>query len=196
MAGSGGEHAKSLCTHMISSNISPVAHARRGAGSSTAASSSGGRGISPAERCTRLDVLIQLRKLYRNLLRSELLLKHPSPVYQPLEEGAAIASSNSAGSSSSGASNVASSSSSSSSEGGEGISASQEAEAEQRIAEAVETVAEMELTADELKVCPINFLPASPCNFACPSSSPSDHSYRLQLHHHLPQAPPTPSYPR
>ena len=35
-----------------------------------------------AERVERLETLIRLRKLYRNLLRADQLLAQPSPVYQ------------------------------------------------------------------------------------------------------------------
>ncbi len=38
-----------------------------------------------APRVQRLEVLIRLRKLYRNLLRADGLLAQPSPVYQPYE---------------------------------------------------------------------------------------------------------------
>ena len=37
-----------------------------------------------AERVERLETLIRLRKLYRNLLRADRLLAQPSPVYQSL----------------------------------------------------------------------------------------------------------------
>ena len=36
-----------------------------------------------AKRVRRLDILVQLRKVYRNLIRAEGLLSLPSPVYQP-----------------------------------------------------------------------------------------------------------------
>lgn len=36
-----------------------------------------------ALRVQRLEILIRLRKLYRNLLRADGLLMQPSPVYQP-----------------------------------------------------------------------------------------------------------------
>lgn len=36
-----------------------------------------------APRVQRLEVLIRLRKLYRNLLRADGLLAQPSPIYQP-----------------------------------------------------------------------------------------------------------------
>ena len=36
-----------------------------------------------AKRVRRLDILVQLRKVYRNLIRAEGLLTLPSPVYQP-----------------------------------------------------------------------------------------------------------------
>ena len=36
-----------------------------------------------AARVERLETLIRLRKLYRNLLRADRLLAQPAPVYQP-----------------------------------------------------------------------------------------------------------------
>ncbi len=36
-----------------------------------------------AKRVRRLDILVQLRKVYRNLIRAEGLLTLPTPVYQP-----------------------------------------------------------------------------------------------------------------
>jgi hypothetical protein len=36
-----------------------------------------------AKRVRRLDILVQLRKLYRNLIRAEGLLALQSPVYRP-----------------------------------------------------------------------------------------------------------------
>lgn len=39
-----------------------------------------------AERVKRLKILVQLRKLYRNLLRAERLLATTSPVYQKLTD--------------------------------------------------------------------------------------------------------------
>lgn len=40
-----------------------------------------------AERVKHLKILVQLRKLYRNLLRAERLLATPSPVHQkPVQE--------------------------------------------------------------------------------------------------------------
>ena len=49
-----------------------------------------------AKRVRRLDILVQLRKVYRNLIRAEGLLGLPSPVYQPA--GAAFGASSAAAS--------------------------------------------------------------------------------------------------
>jgi hypothetical protein len=47
--------------------------------------------VAGSQRAQRLEVLVQLRKLYRNLLRASALLESPSPVYQPLQRtGAAL----------------------------------------------------------------------------------------------------------
>ncbi|GAB4813221.1 hypothetical protein N2152v2_000267 [Parachlorella kessleri] len=104
--------------------------------SSSNASSSGvsAAAMAGTQRAARLEVLVQLRKLYRNLLRASALLEAASPVYQDPDA-------------------AESSSSNSSSEGGGNGTASSRADEEQqlRIAEAVETVAEMELTAEQLK---------------------------------------------
>lgn len=78
--------------------------------------------------------MIQLRKLYRNLLRAEPLLDLPSPVYLPPEVGA------DAGILSSGDQEV---------DDAAALAAAQEEQ--RRIDEAVEIVAEMELTAEELR---------------------------------------------
>ena len=43
-----------------------------------------------AERVKRLKILVQLRKLYRNLLRAERLLATTSPVHQQPSEVKAI----------------------------------------------------------------------------------------------------------
>ena len=60
------------------------------ASTAAAAAAVGSKG---SQRAARLEVLVQLRKLYRNLLRAESLLEQPSPVYQPVPrtpaEGAA-----------------------------------------------------------------------------------------------------------
>lgn len=114
------------------------------------------------ERGHRLEAMIQLRKLYRNLLRAEGLLQHPSPVYEaPAEPGTTKKSVG-------GASAAAGAAASSSSEGDEepepaAITAA-EAEAARRLEQAVEVVAEMELTAEQLKAglralraCPYDF---------------------------------------
>lgn len=47
------------------------------------------QGLS-AERVQRLETLVELKKLYRNLIRAEALLALPSPVYTPPEGGGAV----------------------------------------------------------------------------------------------------------
>lgn len=42
------------------------------------------QGIS-AERLQRLEALVELKRLYRNVIRAEALLALPSPVYTPPE---------------------------------------------------------------------------------------------------------------
>ena len=37
--------------------------------------------VLSARRVRRLEILVQLRKLYRNLIRANGLLREPSPVY-------------------------------------------------------------------------------------------------------------------
>lgn len=102
---------------------------------------------------------MELRKLYRNLLRAETLLQQPSPVYQgPPHDQAADAQA--AAASSNGAAPAASSSAlpdgggeSACGQGGlspAAAAAAQEKEEQQRVAEAVEVVAEMQLTAEEM----------------------------------------------
>ena len=82
----------------------------------------------------RLEVALTLRKLYRNVLRAETMLKAACPVYTADVEGA-------------------SSSSSPSSSPTEGLTPEEVEEWEQRRVEAaVEYVAELELTADELRM--------------------------------------------
>lgn len=83
--------------------------------------------------------MIQLRKLYRNLLRAEVLVEQPSPVYQAPEAAPSIQDDAAA-------------------------AAAAEADALRRLEEAVEVVAEMELTAEQikaglrsLKACPYDF---------------------------------------
>ena len=86
------------------------------------------------ERVARLEVALTLRKLYRNVLRAETMLKAACPVYTADVEGA-------------------SSSSSPSSSPTEGLTPEEVEEWEQRRVEAaVEYVAELELTADELRM--------------------------------------------
>ncbi len=90
------------------------------------------------ERGQRLEALIQLRKLYRNLLRAEVLVEQPSPVYQAGEAAPSTQD--------------------------DAAAAAAEADALRRLEEAVEVVAEMELTAEQikaglrsLKACPYDF---------------------------------------
>ncbi|PRW56758.1 LETM1 and EF-hand domain-containing anon- mitochondrial [Chlorella sorokiniana] len=92
------------------------------------------------ERGQRLEALIQLRKLYRNLLRAEVLVEQPTPVYQAAEAAPSSAQDDAA------------------------AAAAAEADALRRLEEAVEVVAEMELTAEQikaglrsLKACPYDF---------------------------------------
>lgn len=89
-----------------------------------------------AEKVARLELSLTLRKLYRNLLRAETLLKFPCPVYQPEEEEMMMASSVEE-------------------EGSTLDAVEREAadrERERKIDEAVDYVAELELTADELRM--------------------------------------------
>lgn len=80
------------------------------------------------ERVARLEVALTLRKLYRNVLRAETMLKAACPVYTADVEGA-------------------------SSSPAEGLTPEEMEEWEQRRVEAaVEYVAELELTADELRM--------------------------------------------
>ena len=118
------------------------------------------------QRGQRLEAIIQLRKLYRNLLRAEGLLEHPSPDYEaPTEPGTTKMWVG--GSSSAAAAGEAAPASSDGSSDGElepaAVTAA-EAEAQRRLEEAVEVVAEMELTAEQLKAglrslraCPYDF---------------------------------------
>lgn len=48
------------------------------------------QGVS-AERVQRLETLVELKKLYRNIIRAEALLALSSPVYTPLDGEAAAA---------------------------------------------------------------------------------------------------------
>lgn len=87
-----------------------------------------------AERVGGLQAKILLRKLYRNLLRAEPLLELPSPVYQPPEEAPPLDP---------GAANAMDLAT---------AAAAAEDEAQRRVDDAVDIVAEMELTAEELRV--------------------------------------------
>lgn len=86
-----------------------------------------------ADRVSRLEVALTLRKLYRNLLRAETMLKFPCPVYRPDSEVEGKSSSNN---------------------DGESKLSAEEADAERKrkIDEAVDYVAELELTADEMRM--------------------------------------------
>lgn len=100
--------------------------------------------VAATERHARLQMLIQLRKLYRNLLRAEPLLEYPSPVYQPqynLAKEVREAASSEAADETEGSTELDAAA----------LAAAEDAE-QQRIDEAVEVVAEMELTAEELRV--------------------------------------------
>jgi len=81
-----------------------------------------------SDRVARLEVALTLRKLYRNLLRAETMLKFPCPVYEPDQDGD--------GKQQKDAMSV------------------EEADAEKKrkIDEAVDYVAELELTADEMRM--------------------------------------------
>ncbi|BDA41254.1 probable mitochondrial proton/calcium exchanger protein at C-terminar half [Coccomyxa sp. Obi] len=81
-----------------------------------------------APRVQRLEVLIRLRKLYRNLLRADGLLAQPSPVYQPYKRPVGKR------------------------KGAEEALSEEEEEVERERREAaIEVVAEMQLTAEQLK---------------------------------------------
>lgn len=81
-----------------------------------------------SDRVARLEVALTLRKLYRNLLRAETMLKFPCPVYEPEQDGIV--------------------------KDGEVKMSVEEADAERKrkIDEAVDYVAELELTADEMRM--------------------------------------------
>lgn len=95
-------------------------------------------------RDQRLEVLVQLRKLYRNLLRAETLLQVPSPVYKPPPDG---------GEAGEAISTAAVTSQPTCTDNGTSIECSPAAEEEElrRLQEAVDVVAELQLTAEELK---------------------------------------------
>lgn len=83
-------------------------------------------------RIARLEVALTLRKLYRNLLRAQTLLKLPSPIYNPDDSIAAVAVE---------------------SRDATTVDMTEAAAAAQKqVDEAVEFVAEIELTAEELRV--------------------------------------------
>ena len=88
-----------------------------------------------ARRASRLQSALVLRKLYRNLLRAEPLLQLPSPVYQPPEENDTLLDPDQANSIDMAAATAAA-----------------DTRLQERIEEAVVLIAEMELTAEELRV--------------------------------------------
>ena len=88
-----------------------------------------------ARRASRLQSALVLRKLYRNLLRAEPLLQLPSPVYQPPEENDTLLDPDQANSVDMAAATAAA-----------------DTRLQERIEEAVVLIAEMELTAEELRV--------------------------------------------
>lgn len=95
------------------------------------------------QRGRRLEAMVQLRKLYRNLLRAEVLVEQPSPVYQPPEPAAAADAA---------------------AVEDPAAATAREAAEQLRVEEAVEVVAEMELTAEQIKAglrslraCPYDF---------------------------------------
>ncbi|KAK9908964.1 hypothetical protein WJX75_005261 [Coccomyxa subellipsoidea] len=83
---------------------------------------------SVALRVQRLEILIRLRKLYRNLLRADGLLMQPSPVYQPYKRPAGKQKKSE-----------------------EELAELEEEEERERQEEAMEVVGEMQLTAEQLK---------------------------------------------
>ncbi len=85
-----------------------------------------------------------LRKLYRNLLRAEPLLQLPSPVYQPPEEPSPATSAVELDSENATSMDLAAAAAA--------ADAQLQAQLEERIEEAVVLVAEMELTAEELRL--------------------------------------------
>ena len=87
------------------------------------------------DRISRLEVALTLRKLYRNLLRADLLLQFPSPIYKAEELETEVADATS------------------STDPSEAAIAAQK-----KIDEAIDFVAELELTAEELRVCCGHFL--------------------------------------
>jgi LETM1-like protein len=101
-----------------------------------------------ARRSARLQSALLLRKLYRNLLRAEPLLQLPSPVYQPPEEtpAASISSATAVVLNSDNATSMDLAAAAAA------AAAQLQAQLEERIEEAVVLVAEMELTAEELRL--------------------------------------------
>jgi len=85
------------------------------------------------DRICRLEVALTLRKLYRNLLRADLLLQFPSPIYKAEELETEVAA------------------------GIDAMSPTDPSEAaaaaQKKVDEAIDFVAELELTAEELRVC-------------------------------------------
>lgn len=130
--------------------------------------------LAHEERCKRLAALVELRRLYRNLIRAKLLLEAPSPLYTPPPSPEDIlAAQQQHGSLGEHASATPSSSSPSAPlpagaasaagvEGDDGALAAERAaaaaasasaeEGERRLRAALEAVGEMALTADQVKV--------------------------------------------
>ncbi len=97
-----------------------------------------------ARRSARLQSALLLRKLYRNLLRAEPLLQLPSPVYQPPEESSSPAADIQLDSENATSMDLAAAAAAD--------AAQRQAQLEERIDEAVVLIAEMELTAEELRL--------------------------------------------
>ena len=75
--------AQSSTCNLLTSEITTAVH--RSAG--VAETRQGGQKVSAAtqasqERCRRLEILIALRKMYRNVLRAQGLLAQPTPIYE------------------------------------------------------------------------------------------------------------------
>lgn len=98
-----------------------------------------------ARRSARLQSALLLRKLYRNLLRAEPLLQLPSPVYQPPEEFPSTSKADNELDSENAASMDLAAAAAA-------ADAQLQAQLEERIEEAVVLLAEMELTAEELRL--------------------------------------------
>ncbi|KAI3427991.1 hypothetical protein D9Q98_006379 [Chlorella vulgaris] len=133
----------------------PLQHTLRAAAPSAPPASASEDIGGADERGARLESMIQLRKLYRNLLRAESLMEEPSPVYEPSPDRTAAAN----------AANTTSLAISTPPDPTATAAATAAATAEaERLGAAIEVVAEMELTAEQLKAglralkaCPYEF---------------------------------------